>query len=145
MYKYFFHSVISIHNYIYGESVLFFFLYTGVLSWKQLGYSLLFHLAFYLTWYYKHFFIQPQSSLLLLHFPSPGNNTGVHSHSLLQGIFPTQQLNTGLLHCRQILCCLSHQGSSRIWKWVAYPFSRGSSRPRNQARVSCTAGGFFTS
>ena len=73
MYKYFFHSVISIHNYIYGESVLFFFLYTGVLSWKQLGYSLLFHLAFYLTWYYKHFFIQPQSSLLLLHFPSPGN------------------------------------------------------------------------
>ena len=32
-------------------------------------------------------------------------------HSLLQGIFPTQRLNPGLLHCRQILYCLSHQGS----------------------------------
>ena len=33
------------------------------------------------------------------------------SHSLLQGIFPTQGSNLGLLHCRQILYCLSHQGS----------------------------------
>ena len=33
------------------------------------------------------------------------------SHSLLQGIFTTQELNPGLLHCRQILYCLSHQGS----------------------------------
>ena len=33
----------------------------------------------------------------------PGNNTGVGSHSLLQGIFPTQGLNLGFLHCRQIL------------------------------------------
>jgi len=32
-------------------------------------------------------------------------------HSLLQGIFPTQRLNPGLLYCRQILYCLSHQGS----------------------------------
>ena len=31
---------------------------------------------------------------------SPGKNTGVVSHSLLQGIFPTQGLNPGLLHCR---------------------------------------------
>ena len=46
---------------------------------------------------------------------------------LLQGIFPTQGLNPGLLHCRQILYCLSHQGSPRILEWVAYPFSRGSS------------------
>ena len=39
-------------------------------------------------------------------------NTGVGSHSLLQGIFPTQglKLNPGLLYCRQILYCLSHQG-----------------------------------
>ena len=35
---------------------------------------------------------------------SPGHNTGVTSLSLLQGIFPTQGLNPGLLHCRQILC-----------------------------------------
>ena len=42
---------------------------------------------------------------------SPGQNTGVGSCSLLQGIFPTQRLNPGLLHCRQILYQLSHQGS----------------------------------
>ena len=34
-------------------------------------------------------------------------NTGVGCHSLLQGIFLTQGLNTSLLHCRQILYCLS--------------------------------------
>ena len=38
-------------------------------------------------------------------------NTGVGSYSLLLGIFPTQGSNLGLLHCRQILYCLSHQGS----------------------------------
>ena len=37
-------------------------------------------------------------------------NTGVGCHSLLQGIFPTQGLNPGLLHCRQILYHPSHQG-----------------------------------
>ena len=40
-----------------------------------------------------------------------GQNTGVGGLSLLQGIFPTQGLNPGLLHCRQILYHLSHQGS----------------------------------
>ena len=43
-------------------------------------------------------------------------------HALLQGIFPTQGSNPGLPHCRQILCCLSYQGSPRILEWVAYPF-----------------------
>ena len=38
-------------------------------------------------------------------------NTGVGSRSLLQRIFPTQGLNPGLLHCRQILFPLSHQGT----------------------------------
>ena len=57
---------------------------------------------------------------------SPGQNTGVSSRSLLQGIFPTQGLNPGLPHCRQILYQLSHQGSPRMLEWVAYPFSRGS-------------------
>ena len=42
---------------------------------------------------------------------SPGQNTGVGSLSLLQGIFPTQGSNPGLLHCRWILYQLSHQGS----------------------------------
>ena len=38
-------------------------------------------------------------------------NTGVGSHSLFQGIFLTRGSNLGLSHCRQILYCLSHQGS----------------------------------
>ena len=42
---------------------------------------------------------------------SPGQNTGAGSHSLLQSIFPTQGLNPGLPHCRQILYQLSHKGS----------------------------------
>ena len=42
---------------------------------------------------------------------SPGKNTGVCCHALLQEIFPTQESNPGLPHCRQILCHLSHQGS----------------------------------
>ena len=50
----------------------------------------------------------------------------------------------GLLHCRQILYQLSHKGSPRILEWVAYPFSSGSSWPRNPTRVSCIAGRFFT-
>ena len=40
---------------------------------------------------------------------SPGQNTGVGSLSLLQGIFPTQVSNRGLPHCRRILYQLSHQ------------------------------------
>ena len=58
-------------------------------------------------------------------------------------IFPTQGLNPGLLHYRGILYQLSHKGSPRIPEWVAYPFSRGSSQPRNRTRVSCIAGRFF--
>ena len=42
---------------------------------------------------------------------SPGKNTGVGCHALLQGIFPTQGSHPGLPHCRQILYQLSHQGS----------------------------------
>ena len=75
---------------------------------------------------------------------SPGQNTGVGSLSLLQGIFPTQESNQGLLHCRQILYQLSHKGSPRILERVAYPFSSRSSQPRNRTRVSCIAGRFFT-
>ena len=75
---------------------------------------------------------------------SPGHNTGVGSLSLLQGIFPTQGLNPDLPHCKQILYQLSHKGSPRILEWVAYPFSSGSFRPRNQTGISYIAGGFFT-
>ena len=48
---------------------------------------------------------------LLCPWGFPGKDTGVGSHSLLQGVFLTQESNTGLPHCRQILYCLSHQGS----------------------------------
>ena len=75
---------------------------------------------------------------------SPGQNTGVGSLSLLQGIFPTQRWNPGLPHCRRILDQLSHQGSPGSLEWVAYPFSSGSSRIRNWTGASCIAGGFFT-
>ena len=71
-------------------------------------------------------------------------NTGMGSLSLLQGIFPTQGSNPGLPYYRQILYQLSHKGSPRILEWVAYPFSSGSSPPRNQTQVSWIAGGFFT-
>ena len=46
-----------------------------------------------------------------IHGDSPGKNTGVGCHALLQGIFPNQGSNPGLPHCRQILYPLSHQGS----------------------------------
>ena len=46
-----------------------------------------------------------------VHGDSIDKNTGVGCHALLQGIFPTQGLNPGLLHCRWILYYLSHQGS----------------------------------
>ena len=80
-----------------------------------------------------------------VHGDSPGKNTGVDYHTFLHGIFLTQWSNPGLPHCRQILYHLSHQRSPGILEWVAYLFSRGSYRPRNQTRVSCIAGGFFTS
>ena len=76
---------------------------------------------------------------------SPGQNTGVGSLSLLQGIFSDHGSNPGLPHCRQILYQLSHQGSPRILEWVTYPSSRGSSWSRNQTSIFCIAGGFFTS
>ena len=65
-----------------------------------------------------------------VHGDSPGKNTGVGCHALLQRIFPTQGSNLGLPHCRQILYftlfyfyfILSHQGSPRILEWVTYPF-----------------------
>ena len=41
----------------------------------------------------------------------PGKSTGVGCHFLLQGIFPPQGLNPGVLHCRQMLYRLSHQES----------------------------------
>ena len=52
-----------------------------------------------------------QPTRLLCSWNSPGKNTGVGSHCLLQGTFLTRGSNLGLPHCRQILYHLSHQGS----------------------------------
>ena len=52
-----------------------------------------------------------QPPRLLCAWDSPGKNTGVGCHFLLQGIFPTQKPNPGLLQCRQILYRLSYEGS----------------------------------
>ena len=53
---------------------------------------------------------------LLMGFP--GKNTGAGCYFLLQRIFPTQRSNPGLLHCRQILYQLSHQGSPYIEYYI---------------------------
>ena len=52
----------------------------------------------------------------------PGKNTRVGSHSLLQGFFPTQESNLGILHYRQILYHLSHQGSPTLLSWFFFVF-----------------------
>ena len=75
---------------------------------------------------------------------SPGQNPGVGSCSLLQGIFPTQGSNQGLPHCRQFLYQLSHQGSPGILEWGPIPSPADLPEPRNQTRVSCIASGVFT-
>ena len=46
-----------------------------------------------------------------VHGDFPSKNTGVGCHAFLQGIFPTQGLNPGLLHRRWMLYHLNHQGS----------------------------------
>ena len=53
-----------------------------------------------------------QPARLLSPCNSPGKNTEVGCHFLLQRIFPIQESKPGLLHCRQILYHLSHQCSS---------------------------------
>ena len=52
----------------------------------------------------------------------PGKKTGVGCPALLQRIFPAQELNLGLLSCRQILYHLSHQGSPNLSETLEKPF-----------------------
>ena len=65
--------------------------------------------------------LQPHALYSLLgssvHGDSPGKNIGVDCYALLQGIFPTQGLNSGLLHCRQILYHLSYQEAQTYLWW----------------------------
>ena len=67
-----------------------------------------------------------QPATLLCPWNSPGKNTGMGCHFLLQGIFPTQGLNPGLLCCRQILLPLSHQRSLYQYNCLTItPIKRG--------------------
>ena len=60
----------------------------------------------------------------LLHpWDFPGKNTGVGCHFLLQGMFPTQGSNPGLLHCRQTLYCLSQQSNTQFRFKSSFPAS----------------------
>ena len=55
-------------------------------------------------------FSDPMDCSLCL-WNSPGKHARVHRHSLLRGVFPTQESNPGLLHCRWRLYHLSHEGN----------------------------------
>ena len=87
---------------------------------------------------------------------SPGQNSGVGSLSLLQGIFPTQGLNNKgsfevkvaqlcPTHCNPMVYTIHGILQARIVEWVAFPFYRGSSQPKDWIQVSHIAEGFFTS
>ena len=75
---------------------------------------------------------------------SPGQNTGVGSHSLLQRIFPTQGSNPISRLQMDSLSAEPPGKAKNIGVKVVYPFSGRSSQARNRTRVSCMASGFFT-
>ena len=75
------------------------------------------HVCAVLSHSYMSNSLQPhglQPTRLLCPWDSPGKKTGVGCHAFLQGIFPTQGLNPGLPHCRQIFYQLSSQGSPSL-------------------------------
>ena len=71
-----------------------------------------------------HLFVSPWTvaAMLLCPWDSPGKNTGVGCHTLLQGIFPPQGSKLGLLHCRQIIYH-ELQGSPDTWKGASQRIS----------------------
>ena len=78
---------------------------------------------------------------------SPGQNTEAGSLSILQGIFPTQESNPCVRHCRRSLYQLSHKRSPTILEWVTYPFFQGIFLTQGSnpclLQVSCIAGRYF--
>ena len=81
--------------------------------------------------------LQPLDSLpgSSVHGDSPGKDTGVGSLSLLQGLFPTQESNPGLPHCRQILYQLSYQYLPR--KYLLEIFTKMSHKKKTEKPVRC--------
>ena len=88
--------------------------------------------------------IEPMSPVLPVRFfttepPGKPKNTGVGSPALLQGIFPIQELNQGLLHCRQILYQLSYQGSHDLSYCSSENWPQGNEkRTTLEQKISCT-------
>ena len=74
-----------------------------------------------------------------VHGDSPGENAGVDCPVLLQRIFPTRGFNPDLLHCKQILYCLSTREAQEYWS--GYP----SLSPGHLPNPGIEPGGFFTS
>ena len=70
---------------------------------------------------------------------SQGKNTGVGYHFILQGIFPTQGSNPGLLHFRQMPYLLSHQGSPGLYRsqYKLAVYSRYSKKPSEHFKYVC--------
>ena len=87
--------------------------------------------VYFICYIYIYIYICYVYICMLYTWNSPGQNPGVGGRSLLLGIFPTQGSNPDVPYCRRILYQLSYQGSPRTLQWVAYPFSSGSSQPRN--------------
>ena len=65
---------------------------------------------------------------LLCPWDFPGDNAGVGCHFLLQGIFPTQGLNLGLLHCQAGSLLLSCQGGPYVWLCISSFIRKASGR-----------------
>ena len=90
-----------------------------------------------------------------LPFPSPGDlpNPGIEpmSPALLVDSLPSELpvkvkvTQLCLTLCNPMDYIVHGILQARILEWVAFPFSRGSSQPRDRTHVSCIAGGFFTS
>ena len=94
------------------------FVYVVFLSWKKVKWNceLISCARFFTTpWTVTHRFLCPWNS--------PVKNTGVGCHSFLQGIFPTQGSNLGLLHCGQILYRLSHRKAPNLFIWASSSLS----------------------
>ena len=80
-----------------------------------------------------------QPTRLLCPWNSPDKDTEVGCHSLLQGIFLGQGLNMGLLHCRQFLYHLSHQGSpnTKYQVYILIIYTEGTFSKLVQTSHSC--------
>ena len=86
----------------------------------------------------------PQPARLLCPWDSPGKNSGVGCHALLQGIFPTQGSNLGLLHCQADSLSAEPQGKPKNTGVGSLSLLQQIFLTQESNWVSWTAGGFFT-